>query len=172
MAVRREAAVPTPPRTTGNQEADLFAQINWANDFYRATVVESGLLDPEFQADASAFTAESLPDPEASSIALAQKTANEAYNLGAATAAKAVLLITPFTLEESDNQIAVTFATAFAGADDYRVMCQTVDFAGTPAAEAFIVTRVERTAAGFTVTLADAPGAGASVSYLAFIFGN
>lgn len=179
MVVRRTAAVPTPPRTTGDQAADLVAQINWSNDFYRATVVESGLLDPAFQSDADGFDAESLPDPEASSIALAQKTANEGFTAAASARAiadqalaGAVLLITPFTLSDADNQVTITFTTPFADADDYRVLCQAVDFTGTPAVDAFVVVKVDRTTTTIVITIAGAPGLGNSVTFHAFIYPN
>lgn len=55
--------------------------IGWMNDFYRSTVTESGLLDPSYQATAGTFDPDALPDPENSSIAKAQQTANEAYAL-------------------------------------------------------------------------------------------
>lgn len=72
--------VPSPPRFTGDPASDLASMVRWINDFYKATVVESGLLDPSYQADAGTFDVNNLPDPTDSSIAKAQDTANRAID--------------------------------------------------------------------------------------------
>jgi hypothetical protein len=83
----KNTVVPPPPRIDFNpQDVSSMASavqslIAWMNDFYRATVVESGLLDPSFQSKAGTFDPNNLPDPTDSSIAKAQQTANEAYKL-------------------------------------------------------------------------------------------
>jgi hypothetical protein len=78
MANNSNAVVPPPPRATGDPATDTQAMIQWAWDFFKATVVESGLLDPSFQSDAGTFDANNLPVPADSSIAKAQDTANRA----------------------------------------------------------------------------------------------
>lgn len=75
---RRATLIPTPPRATGDATADLLALNKWVFDFYAATVVQSGLLDPAYQADAGTFDPTNLPDPADSTIAKAQDTANRA----------------------------------------------------------------------------------------------
>jgi hypothetical protein len=74
----KTAVVPTPPRATGDPQVDAMAMIQWAWDFYRSTVIESGLLDPAFQANAGQFNPNALPDPANTTIAKAQDTANHA----------------------------------------------------------------------------------------------
>lgn len=70
--------VPPPPRLTGDATTDVVSLNKWVWDFFTATVVESGLLDPSFQANAGTFDPNALPDPANSSIAKAQDTANRA----------------------------------------------------------------------------------------------
>lgn len=71
--------VPTPPRATGDPATDMRAIMEWANAFYRALVVESGLLDPSFQqGEPPPFDADNLPQPTSTSISRAQQTANAA----------------------------------------------------------------------------------------------
>lgn len=73
------AVIPPPPRVTGDMPADFKAIIEWMWTFYNASVVESGLLDPTFQATASpTFDPNNLPDPADTSIAKSQQTANAA----------------------------------------------------------------------------------------------
>lgn len=74
----RDTVVPPPPRATGDPIADATAAFKWFSVFYQATVVESGLLDPNYQANAGTFDPDNLPDPANSSIAKAQDTANRA----------------------------------------------------------------------------------------------
>ncbi len=76
--------IPTPPRLTGDPTTDVQLLHGWINDFYRAAVLESKLLDPAFQANAGTFNPNDLPSPANSSIAKAQDTANRAYQLAAA----------------------------------------------------------------------------------------
>lgn len=80
---RSATVVKPPPRRTGDIQADTIAYVSWFWEFYQATVLQSGLLDPSFQADAGTFDPNNLPDPANSSIAKAQQTANEAYRLAA-----------------------------------------------------------------------------------------
>jgi hypothetical protein len=72
------AVIPPPPRATGDAAVDSAAMIQWAWQFFTATVVESGLLDPAYQADPGTFDPNNLPDPTNTSIARAQNTANKA----------------------------------------------------------------------------------------------
>lgn len=75
----QNTVVPQPPRLSGDAQADLISLNNWMWQFYQATVVESGLLDPSYQATASpTFDPNNLPDPADTSVARAQQTANAA----------------------------------------------------------------------------------------------
>ncbi len=80
MAQGPNAIVPPPPRPTGDPATDVQMLLDWLWTFYQATVVESGLLDPAFQANAGTFNANNLPDPSNTSIARSQDTANRAIN--------------------------------------------------------------------------------------------
>lgn len=82
MAQNDNAIVPPPPRaSTGDPAMDVRILLDWLWNFYQATVLESGLLDPTYQATAAPFDPNNLPDPTNSSIATAQDTANRAYQL-------------------------------------------------------------------------------------------
>jgi len=72
------AVVPPPPRLTGDPATDVLAINKWASDFFNSTVVESGLLDPAYQANPGTFDQNNLHDPVNSSIAKSQDTANRA----------------------------------------------------------------------------------------------
>jgi hypothetical protein len=82
-----QTVVPPPPRIdfdpndVASMAGAVRSLLGWVNDFYRSTVIESGLLDPDYQSTAGTFDPDSLPDPADSSIARAQQTANEAYKL-------------------------------------------------------------------------------------------
>lgn len=73
------ATLETPPRTTGNVQMDMVILINW---FWRAyqvitqsvAYINSQVANPEFNVAA-------LPDPTKTTLAQAQLTANNAYNL-------------------------------------------------------------------------------------------
>jgi len=75
---KSQTVVPTPPRLTGDAPQDVKLLQKWLQDFYNAAVVQSGLLDPNYQANAGTFDPDNLPDPTDSTIAKAQDTANRA----------------------------------------------------------------------------------------------
>jgi hypothetical protein len=73
------AIVPPPPRMTGNAEVDMYSLVNWMWDFYSATVIETGLLNPTTQSTAASWDPNNLPNPSSTTIASAQQTANLAW---------------------------------------------------------------------------------------------
>jgi hypothetical protein len=77
---KSQTPVPPPPRATGDAAADSRAIIDWLWQFFEATVIASGLLDPSNQATAQTIDASNLPDPADTTIATAQATANAAVN--------------------------------------------------------------------------------------------
>lgn len=135
----------------------------WLWAFYTATVVESGLLDPSYQSDAGTFDPDNLPDPADTSIAKAQDTANRAY----AAIARAPLLITSFTISDTNNSATITLDPE---QPDYVPYVQAKDFTGTPGASAFTVVRTTSDPASCVVTLAAAPDSGNSVTFDLILF--
>lgn len=148
---------PPPPRLTGTLSIDMVALREWVWQFYQATVIQSGLLDPAFQSDPGTFDPNNLPDPSNTSIARAQDTANHAFR-------DLPQLLGQATLSNTNNTITFTFTSAQANAS-YSVIVQPVGFTGSPNSGAFIVIEVSKTETAFTVTLDSSPGAGTSVTY-------
>jgi len=147
---------------TGDATADLIALNQWVSAFYSATVVQSGLLDPSYQADAGTFDPNNLPDPTDSSIAKAQDTANRAY-------AKTPLLDFSFTLSDTDNEVNVTFNEELATADYIPVVTPST-YTGTPASGAFILVSHDAATDGLILTFSAAPGLGDTVTYDVILF--
>lgn len=72
---------PSPPRVTGDAEADRRAITEWLQAFFNNAVVETGLLDTEYQKSGTDIDFDTeVPDPASTTIARAQATANEAIN--------------------------------------------------------------------------------------------
>lgn len=174
---RSETTVQTPPRLTGDYAADAKILNDYLHQFYQAAVVQSGLLDPTYQAQSAELDPESLPDPASTTIAQAQLTANEAYKLAKdATddiARTAAFFHTTLQLSAGNNQITYTFGDAEKPKDaNYVVMATARDFSGSPAASAFVVTRIARTVDSFVLTTAAAPGGGNTVTFDILLFPN
>lgn len=167
----RQTVVPTPPRLTDDKDINVIMLHKWVHDFYSATVVQSGLLDPDYQGDAGTFDPDNLPDPEDSSIAKAQDTANRAYELAAASDALKTLLSFSFTLSGTSNQSTATFGEALSTADYVAIVVPT-SYTGSPASGAFIVVGVTKSEESVIVTFSTAPGVGATVTYDVIILPN
>lgn len=148
---------PPPPRLTGTLSIDMVALREWIWAFYQATVIQSGLLDPAFQADPGTFDPNNLPSPSDTSIAKAQNTANHAFR-------DLPQILGQATLSDTNNTITFSFATAQANAK-YSVIVQPVGFTGSPNSGAFIVIEIAKATASFTVTFDSSPGAGTSATY-------
>ena len=151
------AAVPTPPRLTGNPNTDLAAVIEWAWAFYKA--VELG------GAYAKSIELAGLTDPASGTVATAQQTANLAFIL--ATLQKDRLDAMPagtVTVTGTNTTAQVTLAAAQADTN-YSVALTAQSAGGTPAAGAYTVTAVAKTTTTFTITVSAAPGASNSVTF-------
>ena len=83
MSERRTGRRPPvpPPRLNGDYEADNRALQIWMKDVYQVLVTESGIGDPSYQLAASSIDEASPPDPQQTTIAQAQATANLALSL-------------------------------------------------------------------------------------------
>lgn len=154
------SAPPKPPRLTGDYKADVVSLNNWLWAFFTTTVLESGLLDPAFQANAGTFDPAHLPDPTATSIAKAQDVANRAY----AGVTRAAVFLGNATLADPNNVLTFTFASPMANAN-YHVIPVPAGFTGSPGASAFVPISITKTAASFTITFAAAPGPGNTVTF-------
>lgn len=78
--------MPPPPVFSGDDHTDLQLLMQYISDFYEATVLASGLLDPsQQQGPPASFSAQSLPDPQNTTLSTAQAVANAAYLLAGGT---------------------------------------------------------------------------------------
>lgn len=117
-----------PPRQTGDAERDKKSMEHWFNALYKNAVEETRLLDPARQYAPDDFDPDNLFDPEDSSIANAQLTANRAYPAVAAAAAAqedastaiatSISASEDATLASANASTALTTANAAATAAD------------------------------------------------------
>jgi len=153
---------PPPPRLTGNFDVDIIALRDWFAAFVEVAVVETGLLDPSYQASGGAnIDLDALPDPEATTIARAQATANA---IQTAYKSQFPLPSGRFTISGVSDTAEVDFAAPLAFGD-FDVIITPRTYEGAPTVDAFIVIQVVTNASGFSVVVNDAPGAGAAVTY-------
>lgn len=153
----------TPPRTTGNIQQDMPILINW---FWRAyQVIQQSVAYINSQVANPKFNVANLPDPNNTTLAQAQTTANNAYNL-ANTASKRIdgLIFGTFDVVDASTGSVVTFTTPQLD-NNYRVEVQAIGSVGTPTIDAFVIAQKTYTAASFTVIMFGAPGVGNTVSF-------
>lgn len=171
------ALPPSPPRITGDPARDVVLIANWANDFFKAAVLEGAFLQTAVQLAASSFDPASLPDPASTTLARAQLTANQAYTLAALANTTASSALTNANTAVSKSGTAgqatigstvttgtFTFATAQADAS-YFATATVSAITGTPGSSSMRVTGLTKSTASVIVTVADAPGAGASITF-------
>lgn len=164
--------IPRPPRITGNPKEDSTAQTNWMFEVYKSTELQQEFVKTAEAFAPADFDASTLPDPASSSIPQAQDTANQAFAIaaiayGMALANKAKLdswIFGSVTVTGIATTGVATFAAAQADAS-YSLVVSQVAAAGTPDAGASRITGIVKTASGFTITVAVAPGVGNSVTY-------
>lgn len=152
-----------PPRTTGNAQQDLPILIDW---FYRAyQVIQQSVNYINDIADPNITIVENLPDPDGTTLAQAQQTANDAYSLGLEAQTRLDGFIAgTVTISDADTGFVVTFGTAQVDTS-YRVMVQAVTSTGTPTVDAFVIKQKTYTVADFTVTMFGTPGVGNSITF-------
>lgn len=152
-----------PPRTTGNATTDLPLLIDW---FYRAyQVITESVKYINSQISNPEFNVADLPDPQNTTLALAQQTANDAYNL-ANTADNRIdgMISGTFTTTNSDTGAIITFSTPQIDSN-YRVIIQPTGKIASPPIDAFVVAQKTYTAESFTVIMFGIPGVGNSVTW-------
>lgn len=167
---RTDVNIPNPPRQTGQTEQDMRSIIEFLTQFFRTTVLETGLLDPNYQASGADFEDLSqLPIPEATTIARAQKTANLIVKLywpeiqkAERQARQRVPYGGTLTISGADDTATTAFDAELPDAN-YRIALTCTGYTGNPATNSFIVIQVQKTAGGFAFETLAAPGAGATV---------
>ncbi|WP_341893734.1 hypothetical protein [Ferrovibrio terrae] len=153
---------PPPPRVTGDAATDQRSSMQWAQDFYEKAM--SYFLAAPDQAQSGNFDPSDLPDPSTATVASAQDTANNAYIL-ADRAMSAAGVFGTLTFGAADTTKTATFSSALPDTTYIVLFTPVVAETGTPASGAYQTTKLTKTTAGFTLTIAAAPGVGASVTY-------
>lgn len=154
----------TPPRTTGNAQQDLPILIDW---FWKAYQVIGQAVDYINETVSPSITVvANLPDPEGTTLAQAQQTANDAFSLATTNAGRLDGFIAgTFQTEDTDTGVVVTFADAQVD-NNYRVIVQPTGSTGGPPIDALVIAEKSYTAANFTVIMFGTPGApGISVDW-------
>jgi hypothetical protein len=157
VAKSSQTVIQPPPRVSGNAANDQRSLIEWLHGFFRAGVLESGLLDAEYQASgADEIDYNDLPDPAATTIARAQGVANAAYRKTSGG---------QFTVSGAVASISLAFAEPLAEGTTFKAVATASAFTGAPPAGAFTVAAMNKTVTGVAFTLVTAPGVGASVTF-------
>ena len=150
---------PSPPRITGAADEDIVALRNWFEQFYQIAVIETGLLDPTYQAGSGTIDLDNLPNPGLTTIAQAQATANAIY----AALTTGTQQSGQLTISGTDDEATVLLDPKLD--TDYRVLITPSNFTGSPLPDAFTVIRVTRASDAFAVLILDAPGAATDVTF-------
>lgn len=166
-----------PPRFTGDWQTDQKQISNWIADFVRICVVETGLLDPQYQKTVGEISFAKLPDPKATTIARAQATANKAWEAGETFKAdlentlKLFAFGGSFTIGPLTNQGNPIFEFDLKTTNYHAVVTPTGATGGAPSNDAFRVIQITKGSGGMAVFVAGAPGGGATVSYDYIVIG-
>lgn len=166
-----------PPRFTGEWTTDQKQLANWIADFVRICVVETGLLDPQYQKLVGEISFDSLPDPEATTIARAQATANKAWEAGETfkadieTKLKLFAFGGSFNIVGTSNQGNPIFEFDLDTTAYHAVVTPTGATGGSPSNDAFRVIQITKGEGGMAVFVAGAPGLGITVSYDYLVIG-
>ena len=153
----------TPPRTTGNAQQDLPILIDW---FYRAyQVIQQAVNYINNEVSPSVIAVANLPDPNGTTLAQAQQTANDAFALATTNDNRWDGLISgEFTISDTDIGSELTFADEQPDTN-YRVFVQAKSITGTPSNNAYTVKTKTYLIDKFTVIMLSSPGSGNSITY-------
>lgn len=155
----------TPPRTSGNAQADIPILVDWLYKAYLSIKSAIDFINGQVK-DNPNLELTNLPDPANSTIAQAQTTANQAYTLAAKVQDDIQNGHVSGTVTISDTADSATVNLAVNQPDaNYRVILQAISFTATPASGAFTVKSKSYSANSFSVTLVAAPGSGNSVTF-------
>lgn len=159
-----------PPRLTGEPQTDLASLREWIWSFYLQTVIQSGLLDPIYQQVEGLISFDVLPDPQATTIARAQATANAAWTAGEQFKVdldfnlRQWIFGGTFTISGGATSASPVFANDI-GTTDYRATATPTGSTGVVSNDAFRVVQQTKGTGGIAFSVAGAPGVGASVTY-------
>lgn len=168
------SAPPPPPRIVASQNTDpnLISIVQWISDFYKSAILEGYFLNTVDQSKEDGGSGTSLPDPASTTLATAQKTANDAYILGQAaqktadTANNRTKDWVRGTVTVSDLATTGTITFASAQTDtSFIVLVQPKSTSGSPPLDATLVIAKTYTTANCVFTLNAAPGTGKSVTF-------
>ena len=173
----------TPPRTTGNAVQDFPLVVDWMWRAYQV-IQQSVRFINEQVVGLPDITVTNLPDPATSTVAIAQETANIAYEVASQANGKAGQAVSDVAAMDTrvttlENKVipkgAFQITAAETGASvsiptqpdtNYVIMVQPKGIvAGTPASGAYIITGKTYSTTGFSVTIQAAPGAGNTLNY-------
>lgn len=166
-----------PPRFIGDWTVDQKQLVNWLADFIKITVTQTGLLDPQYQQTVGTISFDKLPDPEATTIARAQATANKAWESGEQfkidleNALGLFAFGGSFTIGPGTNQGNPIFKFDLKTTDYHAVVTPTGATGGSPSIDAFRIIQITKGSGGMAVFVAGAPGGGATVSYDYIVIG-
>jgi hypothetical protein len=160
-----------PPRFTGDWKNDSRQMANWCADFIKVTISETGLLDPQYQQRVGEISFDKLPDPQATTIARAQATANKAWEEGEQFKVDLEghldkwIFGGSFQITSGTDQGNPVFPLDLETTDYHAVVTPTGATGGSPSADAFRIIQITKGSGGMAVFVGGAPGGGATVSY-------
>lgn len=159
-----------PPRTTGNVQADLPILVDWLWRAYQ--VITQSVTYINAQINSADIEFANLPDPNNTTLAQAQQTANDAYSLANQADGKADdnaddidtlqelwagLISGTVTISDTDVGFEVTFGTAQPDTN-YVAIVQPISSSGSPSLNSFIVKTKTYATDKFTVIVQGSPG--------------
>lgn len=150
---------------------DIPILVDWLWRAYQ--VISQSVAYINFQiVDNPDITVTDLPNPQTSTVAQAQTTANQAYILATDAGSevedvKEILARnTTGTVLASDGDTGKTVNFSEAQPDtSYTVFVQAKSSGGTPVTDAFIITSKTYNTGSFSFTMKDAPGVGNSITF-------
>lgn len=153
----------TPPRTTGNPQTDLPLLNDWLFNAYQ--IIRDSVTYISEEVNPALVTVNNLPDPNGTTLAQAQQTANDAFSLAVQNQGRLdQFQFGTFEVTDTDVGFEITFAEELEDTD-YTVIVQAVSFTGSPPVEAFVVKQKVYATDKFTVTMYSAPGTTNAVTY-------
>jgi len=180
----------TPPRSTGNAQQDYPVLVDYIYRTYQVIKESVDYINAQISGGDIDFDTSNLPNPETSTVAQAQKTANEAFILASQakdTAEAAQTNVTSLTstvtaLQTSLNDFIASFVSGTVNIADantsatvnfgvaqpdtnYRVIIQPISVVASPASGAFTIRTKTYGTSSFSFTIVAAPGVGNTVTY-------